>query len=291
MTHRASAVLVLLLAGCECADASEPVAPEVRGVPTTPTPTLPPWVSAGVPRASRTDLPEATPGLTIEVQADAMRLDNSALIASWPPPVRERVIAARPDDDGPWPIVEERVVLESGPSPLSSQPLLRAIRRAQRVQRAASGGPAGASFVLRIVGDARWERVLTAWFTAGLAGLDEPRFTLRAPEGDGEVALRAAMATSLPVATDRVLRVAIRADAGIDLAPSGPPGVATECATSIAAREGRPDAVALARCFAVAGEIDRVAFVAAPALPFAWISPVLEVIQAKGAPIDFTVDR
>ena len=71
--------------------ASEPTEGELRGDET-----IPGAVDEGLlAPATRSDLPAATPAITVLVEGRRLVVTNEALIATWPPADRERLAAAR----------------------------------------------------------------------------------------------------------------------------------------------------------------------------------------------------
>lgn len=156
----------IALCGCSCERESSTFAPRPA--------------SEALPRATRDDLPPATPALTITVREDGFSIDNLALVQSWPSDDRSRVENPYISGDFAAP----------GNSELVAPGLFDVLQRAADIERLRSNG-AGTpiAYALRVHTDAPWRRVLQAIHTAGRAGFSEPRFILRAPAGDGEVML------------------------------------------------------------------------------------------------------
>jgi hypothetical protein len=175
-----AALAALAVAGCTCEAPPSPSA--TLQVPTQdedPT---------ALPRATRSDLPAATPALELELTNDGFAVDTSAIIATWPPADRERAAAAAPPGDATWPLTTVRGAHRT--DGLVVPELGSALERARDVELARSGdGPAPTGYALRAGASVPWGHVLDALYTAGQAGWAEPHFVLRAPSGDGRVQL------------------------------------------------------------------------------------------------------
>lgn len=283
MHVRSVAILAIALLATGCSCETEEVAPpaaDESAVPASEDASAP-------PRATRDDLPAATPALTIALEPDAFVVDSHALVETWPASERARVSA-----EGFDPVVHERIAASDGS--LLVAPLLETLRHAAQLERVRAGG-AGTpiAYALRVPGNVPWRRVVQALHAAGLAGWSEPRFVLRAARSDGEVALAVPPPSSeratdpIDVAVDRSRAMVVRRE-GTALAPGClAPGTDTPSVAPSADRTTDP--AALARCLDAGnlrGVSQRATLAADGAIPFAEIAPVLELIRARFASLE-----
>ncbi|UJR86186.1 Hypothetical protein I5071_82680 [Sandaracinus amylolyticus] len=274
-----------------------------------PAPTAPPTIEAprdALPRATRDDLPAATPMVRVDVREDGFTVDNRALIATWPEGDRARV-----------PDAEIAVDVPASSEALEVPALSEIMVRARRIEDArAEGAGIPIAYALRAAPEVSWRRVSQAMWSAGREGWTEPRVVLL--EGEREVVLAlppshrgrragierevaAALAGEVaPEPSDSLepawpaititpsleVRITLRdqplAPSCDTTQPSAPP--------TIPARDHHVDVDALVRCLDVArtttslvlDERPLFAVSAAPSVPFGEITPVLEVLASRG---------
>jgi biopolymer transport protein ExbD len=191
-THALPVALALALSGCRCEALRHPDA----------APPEPAEAAADVPRASRNDLPPATPALEVSVYNDRYEVDNGPLVETWPRSDRERARQAHLDPAPDWPRVRATVPVQSEGATLLEPELQRALERAQLADRArAQQGALPLAFSIRAAPTVPWIRIVRALYTAGMVGFSEPRFVLRAPDGR-EVALRMPLPRSSGASAD-----------------------------------------------------------------------------------------
>ncbi|MFN7698154.1 MAG: hypothetical protein ACK6CU_22470 [Deltaproteobacteria bacterium] len=177
---------------CDCG-ASEPAFTGAPPPAAEPAPrgdeTIPGAVDArALAPATRSDLPAATPAITVVVEGRRLVVTNEALVATWPPGDRERLAAApRPGAPERWPAIRVEVELPED-APLRVPALVEALTAALDAERARSGAGAPTAVALRITGVSPWLGVERALYAAGMAGLSEPRLVLSS--GRDEVELR-----------------------------------------------------------------------------------------------------
>lgn len=172
-----AALLALALAGCECG-APAPRAEPAPGASPGATPAPEPAATASpepIPRGTRVDLPIAIPALTLTITRDAVELDSTALVATWPPADRERV---------PDAALHVRVEVD-GPTPGYRIPAIAdAFARMTEADRARAGAAITPSaFAVRVEPTVSWRRVIDGVYSGAASGWSEPRFVLRAPDG------------------------------------------------------------------------------------------------------------
>lgn len=184
MMQRLAIALALagLASACTCEAPPDAPEPEAESAP----------APSSLPQALGVLAP-LTPMVTLSVHASSFEVDNAALIATWPAPDRER--AGEPQVRAEIPA--------AGSQGLLVPALHDAMQRAMDVERArAAGGGTPIAFALRVDGDAPWRRVQEALYSAGQAGWVEPRFVLRAAQGEGEVVLALPLPRYAPVARE-----------------------------------------------------------------------------------------
>lgn len=178
----------LHLLGCECDDE-----PALLPVAQTPAPPPAPEPEPLV-HAMRSGLPEAVPAITITLDRDHFALSNAALIATWPAPDRARVAEARPEAAAAtWPVVEREGTLPNTAGYRAPE-VEAAFTLAREAELARSQRGAPRSYALRVRPETPWSNVVRVMFSAGMMGLEEPRFVLA--RGGGEVELRIALPTA-----------------------------------------------------------------------------------------------
>jgi hypothetical protein len=178
MRHLATlSVIAWALAGCECGEARPPGLAALSDS------------GLELPRATRSDLPPATPALTLSIHEDRFGVDNGALIETWPRPDFERVLARRPPGDAHWPRVTATVPAPAQSGSLLVEALQRVLEGARAVERARDERSTPIAFAVRAATSVRWWRVLQGLYSGAMVGWSEPRFVLRAASGEGEVQL------------------------------------------------------------------------------------------------------
>jgi hypothetical protein len=281
---------LLMLVGCSCEH------DDVRMIP-HPAPEVGQAPSL-LPRATRDDLPAATPALTITVNEDGFSIDNLALVQSWPSADRARVENLYISGD----------FMTPGDTELMVPALGRALQNAAAASRSRSesaGTPI--AYALRVSAEVPWRRVLQAIHTAGQAGFSEPRFVLRAASGQGEVMLALpAPPSSLDPAQALALEREIRALAESDPSIRVPNalGAARRASTheiiitgeaAIELRigdrtvcnhdavHGAPNITALSECLThIESNDSRTILTPDNHLLFGQIAPLLEMLTARG---------
>lgn len=282
-----SSVLVLSSCSCERDSAAPRPTPEIEQAPPL------------LPRATRDDLPVATPALTITVHEDGFSIDNLALVQSWPSADRARIENPYISGDFAAPHDHE----------LTAPLLGRALQHATDIERLRSedtGTPI--AYALRVHAGIPWRRVLQAIHTAGQAGLSEPRFVLRTPSGEGEVMLAlptppSHLDSAQALAFERELRAIVETDPSIRIPRTleAPPRAPTheiiltqEAAIELRVGErtvcrhdaihGAPHIAAFSACLARLESNDsRTLLSADHQLSFDKIAPLLETLAARGS--------
>jgi hypothetical protein len=306
---------VLLAAACTCepglaprADtAPEPPAPE----PPAPEVAPPDENAATWPDDLVRDLEAASVATTVIVERARVRVDNTALVETWPASELERARRAAPAGSPEWPRVSE--TLEDPAADGESIPaLLDALGRARDAQRAGTGAGGGGAFNLRVASDVPFATVQHVMYTAGLASFGPPRLVFASSAGDRTMPwpngrgsgpsaqqiaqlFRAAGDPSgevqgeTPPAPPRAARLVLRAER-VE-AYLGPRLQAPGCAADASEGIGLtllPDAPidALARCLmALRGRVDDplLTLVVEPDLPFGRVAPALVLASARFA--------
>ena len=312
--RRSAPLLALVLAaGCTCE--SEPP----RAHPFVPAlePALEPpptW-----PEIPLTGLAPAAPATTVSVERARIRVDNAALVETWPASDLERARGSVPPGSPGWPRVSETLE-EPAVDGESIPALLDALERASDAQRAGTGAGAGGVFNLRVAPDVPFRTVQNVLYTAGLASFGPPRLLVAPrdgapPTGDrmmpwpnsrgsgpspAEIArLFEAAGDGEPVAprppprAARLVLGAERVEAYLGSALQAP-GCATDAAegTELTLLAEAP-VDAFARCLtALRGRVEdpTLTLVVEPDLPFGRLAPVL-VLASTSFPRVRTVSR
>lgn len=225
---RLSTLLVAAwLAGCSC-DGGE-ATPPASAAPET---IAPPPRTAPLPTASRTDLPAATPAITITVRDDAFVISNAALVASWPPAERAAVGQTRPLGDADYPVVEREIddastdlVIPALHDPMAAVASIESTRAS-----IVHADGTTQVFALRAEPDVHWGRLLSAIYAAGSVGLSQPRLVLASPDGERELRIvlpsaREAAPTAELEAALALARAVIDGTEGAEIPPEPDSGV------------------------------------------------------------------
>ncbi len=317
---RALALLTALAsAGCDCGGETTAPAPVLETERVAEAERAPPVIEVTIPRTERTELPEAQPQVTLSVGVLGYRVDNRALVESWPAVERARAAESASPIDVDFPIVDVTIAA-TDPSPLLLPDLRDALGRAAMADRArdpSAGAPI--AFALAASSEVSWGRVVRALYASAMVGYAEPSFVVRDAAGiERVVIVPNAHAPSVAHADDRV-RAALAAigapvtdgepappsepDTGGE--PVGPPiaivleehgarvqrgliWVGADCETPSAdASPAIPSARLgeIAACIEALSPFDRASFAAAPEVTYGQAISILEALASTGRPL------
>lgn len=186
MKALASWVVALALVGCSCDGEAPTLAPHASIA--APEPAEP---VEHLPTASRTDLPAASPAITITVRRDEFLVSNRAVVETWPGPERTAVGRTRALGDADYPVVDREIDDASDaltiPGLRAAMVDVAAVESARAAIVHAEGSPT--AFAVRADADVHFGRVLAAVFAAAMVGLNQPRLVLASASGERELRL------------------------------------------------------------------------------------------------------
>jgi hypothetical protein len=308
---------MLVLGGCDCGGETVRLTPSAPSEDRAEDDAL--VIDVTVPRTERTTLLAAQPQVTLSVDVRGYRVQNGALIDTWPAPERARAAeSASPIDPG-FPLVDITIPA-SDPSPLLIPDLRDAMARAAAADRARDpsvGAPI--AFALSASSEVTWGRVVRALYASAMVGYAEPSFVVRdAADIERIITVRGEHGASVAHADDRV-RAALAAigapvtadplDEGTatDGVPVAPPlafvleahglrvqrglvWLNADCMTPVL--DGSPafpsaqiTTERLTTCIEALSPFDRASFAAAPDVTYGRAIAIIEALALTGRPL------
>jgi len=276
-------------------------------------------IEVTVPRTERTTLLAAQPQVTLSVDVRGYRVENRALVESWPPLERARAAESSSPIDPDFPFVD-LTIPAIDPSPLLIPRLRDAMARAAAADRArdpSTGAPI--AFALRASSEVSWGRVIRALYASAMVGYAEPNFVVRdAADIERVITVRGEHEASVAHADDRVRAAlaaigapvpadAVAEETATDTRERAPPlafvleehglrvqrgllWLGADCATPVL--DGSPafpsaqlNSERLSACIEALSPFDRASFAASPGVTYGRAIAVIEALAITGRPL------